>query len=1037
LAQNDRRAMPESQLLPSVLVPNWDELFVSRSVELDLIVSQVDATPERSALRPVLAFQGVSGVGKSALYMSASAQISARLGRGAGLCRLDFDSPRYSAHYPLFELFGKTIYPAVRAAGFRCPLFLVMYAAWAARLKEFSAVTPSTVFQDLLEQGKETSESLGEKDSLFRADWLEVFGEAAEGFGAAKLLLRGAAYLKAHGQRHRFAARFADLELSTLGAAELNELAPKALAADILQQLEGRLCRLTLVIDGFDRLQSDRAERDAEWALQQLLANLVLSPAGERVRCICFSRLPIAWHKYDAPDASPGWPELIDQRELLGFDEYAAAAFLSRVEFWYEQCGAEEGATVAALIRRHKQDLLTASRESDAAPTLHALALRVAVEQVARHRDRFTVDLLGRSATEMYARFLRGLGDAERDLVEVFCIFGEFSEKQFASALRVGLLPGTGSHQFGRVVGERRYCISRAAGAYHRMHSQLVRSTRSWCMSDEPRKASYFRACQLLLTDLLNACAEEAKSSYVRAEEYLESYLLVLQNYALDLEAKNQEWLHTLGDTDMQVPAWMGLELRTSGYLEHARANQRSIHSNPRAAGHFLLAITRAVELMFAIGNYEQCLKTVAFLQEQGFELGEPPKSVWAATLRLHEAVSLIRTSRVREGQANLSALAAHRTEWFQLTIEGVRTAGKLGASLGDFDPVPGLEFIDWLVTTHGEECKSQLGFDIQSFLGSVEARLALKLHDLPRASRALARSDADPDASGTFIDSITEAHLRALRARIALSEGHRDSAIAMASHAVQLVNGIEGARGRAKSQILADAGTVLRDANASQDWLQILRESLRLHEASDGPESHLCVPVRTALAHGLVAQEEFTEAVALLRRNVEVMERDLGAEHMEMAAAFVNLANAIVESGGDDSEAHDLFARAWSVVSAAPNATAFNRGVVLANWGANALERHEFTEAKTRLAEALQLLRKVEGFAEGHLPKVLYNLAGILQMEGDIAAALFHLDEARQFLKRFVGDDAPDLARINDLTIAVLQGHRRRPASRRDGRKP
>lgn len=1018
--------MPDSQLLPSVLLPEWDKLFVARSDELDLILRHIDSAVEGPTTPPVLAFCGVSGIGKTALCSNAHARMTPEVRRKTGICSLDFDSPRYYSAYPLFELFGKALYPALRAAGFRCPLFLVMYTTWAARLNEQSAISQSTLFKDLLDQGKDTSEALEEKDALFKADWLEVFGEAAEGFGTAKLLLKGATYLKASRQRNRFAERFADIDLATIAPAALDPLAPKALAADIIHQLQERHSQLTLFIDGFDRLQSESKEHNAEWAIQQLLANLLLSPVGRAVRCVVFSRTPIAWAKYDAAGSSSGWPELIEQRDLLGLQQAAAETFVSRVEVWYDQCEAPEGQAIAKLLRQHRRDILAGCRESDESATVHALALTVAVEQVARHHDNFTIDLLGRSASDMYDRFLRGLTAPERDLLEVFSIFGEFSEKQFAAALRVGLLPGVGSHHFQRVVGERRYCISHVDGDCYRVHSQLVRSMRSWCMGDAQRKASYFRACHLLLEDLLKAINEVAQTSYTRAEEYLISYLVVLQNYAMDLSGHNADWYQALAEIDMHAPAWLGLELRIKAYLEHANANQADIECGAGSFGHFVAGITRAAELMYGIGDYEHCLSTVEFALDEVFEPDATPKTIVEATLRLHQGASLIRTARVPEGEAILASLVSTRTDWFELSFEGLRMASKLAGSLGEFQPERGLEFIDWLVTSQGEACKRQFDLELRNFLAVVETPLALKINDLKRASKVLSNAFPDSEASGAWIDPITDANILMQKAGIALAQGNRESAIAMARNAVRSANRIEGAREQSKSQILADAGTVLRDANAADDWLQILRESLSLYEASDGPESHLCVPVRTALAHGLIAQGTPTEAVSLLRKNVEIVERDLDDDHKEVITALINLANAIMEAGEDEQEARTLFERAFTAVMANPDASDFDRGIALANWGANALERYQFDEAKSHLTKAVNLLRTIEGFAEGHLPKALYNLAEILHMKGDVVGALKLLTEAGTFVKRYRGEDAPELSYINSMALAIVQGRMR-----------
>lgn len=1021
--------MPESQLLPSVMLPKWESLFVARTTELELVLQRFERDAELNS-PPILAFCGVSGVGKTALCAEALARLQIQSTRQLGLCHLDLDLPRYHPGYPLFELFGQLLYPALRKAGFRCPLFLVMYTAWVARLEERSAISPSNFLQDLAEQGKESSELLKEKDELFKSDWIELFGEAAEGLGAAKLLLKALAYLKTSRAKGRFADRFADVDLASMSPSALDELAPKAMAADLIDQIEKQACYLTLIIDGLERVQTDTLDRGAEWAIQQLMANLLLSPAAKQVQGIVFSRTPLTWSRFDPKGTPDGWDRLIEYRDLPGLSKEDAQLFLTKIEVWYEQTKHYDGASIAQILRAHRSELLQACQEASDSASFHALAITVAVEQVARHHKAFSPELLGQNAVDMYSRFVRGLNTIERGLLEVFSIFGEVSEVEFTAALQVGLLPGVGANQFDRIVRERQYCISPVSASYHRVHTQMVRAMHSWCMGNDGRRRSYFRACTLLLKNLLITTAKISQTSFARAERFLQSYLVVARSFELAREECNQAWFQALEDLDMNVPVWLGLELRSTAYLRHALANvEAAKDGDERAQSHYLAALTRAAELIFAIGDYESCISTVQHALDVIGEPNPDNSGVRWATLKLHEAVSLVRTSRVPEGEAILTHLAATSDSWFRLSVEGVRTVGKLAGSLGEFFPERGLTFIDFLVEKHGQACKEQFGFELRQFFATVEAALSLKIHNLSRAAAALELLLVVSDAPDSALDPLSEGKIVILRAQVAFEQGNCDVAIDLAHRAVRLVNGIEGAREQSKSQILADAGTILRDANANEDWLQLLRQSLSLYEVSDGPESHMSVPVRTALAHGLIAKSEFTEGVALLRKNLSIIERDFGQDHREVIPAVINLANAVMSSGEDPNEATQLFQRAMTIMSSSPVTSTFDRGVVLANWGAHALECFKFDEAQINLEKAISLLRAIPGYVEGHLPKALYNLSGILQMKGETVRALQLLDEARAFLKLYKGDDAEDLSMINDLTLAIIEGRTLRPS--------
>jgi eukaryotic-like serine/threonine-protein kinase len=141
-------------------------------------------------------------------------------------------------------------------------------------------------------------------------------------------------------------------------------------------------------------------------------------------------------------------------------------------------------------------------------------------------------------------------------------------------------------------------------------------------------------------------------------------------------------------------------------------------------------------------------------------------------------------------------------------------------------------------------------------------------------------------------------------------------------------------------------------------------------------------------LALVLAAQDRFSDAMPILVEAIEIEERELGPDHVDLAPHLVNLANLRIDLGETD-EAIAPAERALALRRATFGPRHPDVASSLQTLGRIAYTRRDFSTARTYFEEALDIVRETRGPGDPLVTRIESSLAASLVDLGELEDAL------------------------------------------------
>ncbi|HEX5052696.1 MAG TPA: serine/threonine-protein kinase [Planctomycetota bacterium] len=173
-------------------------------------------------------------------------------------------------------------------------------------------------------------------------------------------------------------------------------------------------------------------------------------------------------------------------------------------------------------------------------------------------------------------------------------------------------------------------------------------------------------------------------------------------------------------------------------------------------------------------------------------------------------------------------------------------------------------------------------------------------------------------------------------------------------------------------------------------------------------------------VAESMAAQGRFTEAAAMHRSALAILEQELGPDHADVAAQQINLA-ATLRDLGELDEAEALLQQALATGRRVAGEPSELVGKSLHNLAEVLRDLGRYPEAEKVNRQALEMLRAVLGEEHPTVAASLNNLALILHSMGKLAESERLHREALALTRKILGDEHPDVATDLGNLAAVL----------------
>lgn len=446
----------------SLRAPHALELFTGRQEELTRLAHffNVPGTQPSHSIRPILNLYGVGGIGKTTLLNKIKAELSTKKST-VKLVHIDIDDQRWSSVNTDIGGFFLLMRNELHRCGVPTPLFDAAYAFYSQQQSPGAGGLRRNLIAELCSNAGDIGTA-----AAAASQGLSVFGEvfgvlqyaatsAADAFKIPALL--SGIYYKICDQYSLKRVTQLHLDFSRLTLKEMEDNFPDVLHHDIGEFLRRNASsRLAIAIDGFERVQTQNAADDIQYAFQRLCKCLLLheDPLVSR-GCVFFvsGREKLRWNEiYDA------WcNEYLDCCRLDGLNEQDAESFLIKVSMFYEKAG--DGKT-AKRILENKPIALRATRDEDGLH--HPYFLDLAVKIICDRGDMFVEDDLGRTTAELQIRFFRHLNTLEHrnefQALKALALTSGFDDSIYNHLVETGFVL-FGKDRLGLLTRDRSYII--------------------------------------------------------------------------------------------------------------------------------------------------------------------------------------------------------------------------------------------------------------------------------------------------------------------------------------------------------------------------------------------------------------------------------------------------------------------------------------------------------------------------------------------------------------------------------------------------
>jgi tetratricopeptide (TPR) repeat protein len=277
----------------------------------------------------------------------------------------------------------------------------------------------------------------------------------------------------------------------------------------------------------------------------------------------------------------------------------------------------------------------------------------------------------------------------------------------------------------------------------------------------------------------------------------------------------------------------------------------------------------------------------------------------------------------------------------------------------------------------------------------------------LVQAEQQAARAGA---INGFLLEMLGSANPEALR-RTDQAKGREVTVLQVLAEAVRRLDA-----GSLKDQPLVEAaarqviGDTYKTLGRLDDADPNLRRSLELYEKDLGRDSVEIADAMSSLAWLRWAQGKQDEAEPLLHEAYGIKRRLLKEDDPALAKSLRNLAVLHAEMG-KNAEAEPMYRQALAVFRHSPGPEDLEAATTLKELGMLLQEEGRLDESEPLLREALEIRRRVLGDVHPDVARALHDLAFLLKAQGKLPEAEQSLREAIRQWRAIYGNEHTDLA--------------------------
>lgn len=394
--------------------PSALEMFTDRVQEQELLSEILQPTPESARRRGqfLTVFYGVGGVGKTTLCRRAH-EIAAELASNeVVLVTADFDNNEWSEQTTFATVAGELVRKFAEK-GIQPRLSGALLALYSQNNQDLSVTAGWAMALETLDKGVELAGIPG-------------LGLALKSFH----LWRDRTQRVALEKQVRKLGLWPEELYGRVNKLDLESKIGRALFEDVRGWLTQNPTRhLRLLIDGFERLQSQERRVDAQKHVQDFLGYFAASTdraACGRFRALLFGREKLMWDELYQDD---DWNQCWNQHLLAGLAEADARVFLGRYRNWFQAHGQQ---ALADALQTHEEQILDATDEcTNGERMFYPFYLNLAVEMLERSVPRGEKPDLGHTPVELQDRFFRYLDPAELRVLMILGLAEVFDEDLF------------------------------------------------------------------------------------------------------------------------------------------------------------------------------------------------------------------------------------------------------------------------------------------------------------------------------------------------------------------------------------------------------------------------------------------------------------------------------------------------------------------------------------------------------------------------------------------------------------------------------
>jgi tetratricopeptide (TPR) repeat protein len=224
------------------------------------------------------------------------------------------------------------------------------------------------------------------------------------------------------------------------------------------------------------------------------------------------------------------------------------------------------------------------------------------------------------------------------------------------------------------------------------------------------------------------------------------------------------------------------------------------------------------------------------------------------------------------------------------------------------------------------------------------------------------------------------------------------------------------------QARMMYTMGTVYTSLGLTQDARPLLEHALEIRERTLGPD-HLELADNLDRLAGLLSVSfgEMAEALELYRRALDIRQSHLEANDPAVASSINNLAVQL-DMMGEHERAAELFEQAFEIWETTLGPDDPNTLRAMNNRAPSLIREGRFDEAEALLLKVLASRERALGPVHPDVARARLNLALAYEQAGDLEAARVHYERALEIREKVLGDGH---RKVGDtlLALAMVEG--------------